>query len=122
MEPVMTMMRFYLPNFLRDQWYSQRRRVAKGPIELATTSCGISAWPNKGTSERLIPTCNGIAPKGNSSTQCCAANFNTAAGQSKKASGWLTGAKPMSQTICKPTRSETVNALHRPDGLVEILP
>ena len=33
----MTMMRFYLPNFLRDQWYSQRRRVAQG-VELAALS------------------------------------------------------------------------------------
>jgi hypothetical protein len=34
----MTMMRFYLPNFLRDQWFSQRRRVAKGPIGLTSLS------------------------------------------------------------------------------------
>jgi uncharacterized protein YjiS (DUF1127 family) len=34
----MTMMLFYLPNFLRDQWFSQRRRVAKGPIELTRLS------------------------------------------------------------------------------------
>ena len=34
----MTMMRFYLPNFLRDQWYSQRRRLAQGPVELAALS------------------------------------------------------------------------------------
>jgi uncharacterized protein YjiS (DUF1127 family) len=34
----MTMMRFYLPNFLRDQWYSQRRRVTEGPIELTNLS------------------------------------------------------------------------------------
>jgi hypothetical protein len=34
----MTMMRFYLPNFFRDQWYSQRRRVARGPVELTALS------------------------------------------------------------------------------------
>jgi hypothetical protein len=34
----MTMMRFCFPNFLRDQWYSQSRRVAKGPIELIALS------------------------------------------------------------------------------------
>jgi hypothetical protein len=34
----MAMMRFYIPNFLRDPWYSQRRRVAKGPIELTSLS------------------------------------------------------------------------------------
>jgi uncharacterized protein YjiS (DUF1127 family) len=38
MEPVMTMMRFYLPNFLRDQWYSQRRRLAQGSVELTALS------------------------------------------------------------------------------------
>jgi hypothetical protein len=38
MEAVMTVMRFYLPNFLRDQWFSQRRRMAKGPFELASLS------------------------------------------------------------------------------------
>jgi hypothetical protein len=34
----MTMMRFYLPNFLRNQWYSKRRRLAQGPVELTTLS------------------------------------------------------------------------------------
>jgi uncharacterized protein YjiS (DUF1127 family) len=34
----MRMMRFYLPDFLRDQWYSQRRRLAQGPVELAALS------------------------------------------------------------------------------------
>jgi hypothetical protein len=34
----MTTMRFYFPNFLRDQWYSQRRRSAKGSIELTAIS------------------------------------------------------------------------------------
>jgi hypothetical protein len=38
MEAVMRMMRFYLPDFLRDQWYSQRRRLAQGPVELAALS------------------------------------------------------------------------------------
>jgi hypothetical protein len=38
MEPVMTAMRFYFPNFLRDQWYSQRRRFARGPVELTALS------------------------------------------------------------------------------------
>ena len=38
MEAVMTMMRFYLPNFLRDQWYSQRRRLAQGTVELDALS------------------------------------------------------------------------------------
>jgi hypothetical protein len=33
----MTMMRFYLPNFLRDQWYSQRRRLAQS-VELTALS------------------------------------------------------------------------------------
>jgi hypothetical protein len=27
-----------LPNLLRDQWYSQRRRVAHGPVELTVLS------------------------------------------------------------------------------------
>jgi hypothetical protein len=42
----------------------------------------------------------------------------------QKSPGDITGAKPMSlKTIYKPTRSEMmVRALHRPDGLVEILP
>jgi hypothetical protein len=30
------------PNFLRDQWYSQRRRVAHGPFELTALSDYIS--------------------------------------------------------------------------------
>jgi len=30
----MTMMRFYLPNFLHDQRYSQRWRLAQGSVEL----------------------------------------------------------------------------------------
>jgi uncharacterized protein YjiS (DUF1127 family) len=34
----MTMMRVYLPNFLRDQWYSPRRRFGKGRIELTSLS------------------------------------------------------------------------------------
>ena len=34
----MAAMHFYLPNFLRDQWYSHRRRLAQGPIELASLS------------------------------------------------------------------------------------
>jgi len=34
----MTMMRFYLPSFLRGQWYAQRRRLAKGCIELTNLS------------------------------------------------------------------------------------
>ena len=34
----MTMMRFYLPNFLRDQWYSQRRHLAQAPVELTAIS------------------------------------------------------------------------------------
>jgi uncharacterized protein YjiS (DUF1127 family) len=38
MELVMTMMRFCFPNFLRDQWYSQRRRFAQGPVELSALS------------------------------------------------------------------------------------
>jgi hypothetical protein len=37
MEPVMSTMRFYLP-FLRDQWYSQRRRLAPGSVELTALS------------------------------------------------------------------------------------
>jgi hypothetical protein len=42
----------------------------------------------------------------------------------QKSPGDITGAKPMSlKTIYKPTRSEMmVRALHRSDGLVEILP
>jgi uncharacterized protein YjiS (DUF1127 family) len=34
----MTTMRFYFPNFLRGQWYSQRRRFARGPVELTALS------------------------------------------------------------------------------------
>jgi uncharacterized protein YjiS (DUF1127 family) len=34
----MTTIRFYLPSFIRGQWYSQRRRVAQGPVELAALS------------------------------------------------------------------------------------
>jgi hypothetical protein len=34
----MTVMRFYLPNFLRDHRYSQRRRPAKGGVELTGLS------------------------------------------------------------------------------------
>jgi hypothetical protein len=34
----MTMMRFCFRNFLRDQWFSQRRRLAQGPVELAALS------------------------------------------------------------------------------------
>jgi len=34
----MTTMRFYFPNFLRDHWYSQRRRLAQGPVELTALS------------------------------------------------------------------------------------
>jgi len=34
----MTVMRFYLPNFLRDRWYSQRRRLAIGSVELTSLS------------------------------------------------------------------------------------
>jgi uncharacterized protein YjiS (DUF1127 family) len=38
MEPIMTMMRFYLPSFLRGQWYPQSRRAAQGPVELTALS------------------------------------------------------------------------------------
>jgi hypothetical protein len=38
MEAVMTTMRFYLPRFLRNQWYSQRGRVAQEPAALAALS------------------------------------------------------------------------------------
>ena len=34
----MTMMRVYLPTFLRDQWYSPRWRLGKGRIELTSLS------------------------------------------------------------------------------------
>jgi hypothetical protein len=34
----MTVMRFYLPGFLRTQWYPQRRRQAEGSIELTSLS------------------------------------------------------------------------------------
>ena len=34
----MTMMRFHLPNFLRNRWYSSRRRLGKGRIELTSLS------------------------------------------------------------------------------------
>ena len=34
----MTMMRFHLPTFLRDRWYSPRRRLGKGRIELTRLS------------------------------------------------------------------------------------
>jgi uncharacterized protein YjiS (DUF1127 family) len=34
----MTMMRFYLPNFFRGQWYSPRWRFGKGRIELTSLS------------------------------------------------------------------------------------
>ena len=34
----MTMMRVYLPTFLRDQWYSPRRRLGKGCVELTSLS------------------------------------------------------------------------------------
>lgn len=34
----MSTMRFYLPNFLRNQWYSQRRRFAQRSVELTALS------------------------------------------------------------------------------------
>jgi hypothetical protein len=35
MEPVMTVMSFYLPSFLRNRWYPE---LAKGSVELASLS------------------------------------------------------------------------------------
>ena len=37
----MMMICFCFPNFLRDQWYSQRRRLAQGPVELTALSAYI---------------------------------------------------------------------------------
>jgi hypothetical protein len=51
-------------------------------MPLATTSCAISAWPNKGDSKGLIPTWNGIAPKGNGGLYCHVANFQPISGAS----------------------------------------